>query len=215
VSDVALAAALAELERGGVVAAATESFFGLLADVGNASAIAKLLALKPRGSDKGVPVLLPERAGWSRLVAGEIPPLAQAFADACWPGQLNIALPAKPELAQGIALDATIAVRLPGACAAAELARRFARPLSATSANLPGATPTASDAEVRAQFAEAVACGALHVLSGQSPGGLPSTVVAVAGNVFRVVREAAILKPRLEAIAEAYAADLDATQHRR
>ncbi len=48
-----LKAALDQLAQGRVVAIATESFFGLLADVTSTSAVDELLSLKPRGSDKG------------------------------------------------------------------------------------------------------------------------------------------------------------------
>ena len=43
-------AALAQLAAGKVVAAATESFFGLLADIANPSAVEALFALKAQGS---------------------------------------------------------------------------------------------------------------------------------------------------------------------
>src|SRR5882672_2384327 len=137
----ALRAALAQLARGGVVAAATESYFGLLADIGNPNAVEALLALKPRGADKGVPTILPGREAWPALVAGGIPELAAAFAGALWPGGLSIALPAPDTVSSRVALDGTLAVRVPGASPAAELVQRFGRPLSATSANLPGAPP--------------------------------------------------------------------------
>src|SRR6185503_3085961 len=60
------------LERGGVVAIATESFFGLLADAGRSDSLEQLLSLKPRGADKGMPLVVPERAAWAALVR-EIP----------------------------------------------------------------------------------------------------------------------------------------------
>src|SRR5450432_4124674 len=141
-----LAAALEQLAAGKVVAAATESFFGLLADIGNPRAVEALFALKPRGADKGVPTLLPSPAAWSALVEGDIPDLARAFAIAFWPGPLSIALPASPRVSPRVAEGGTLAVRLPGASVAAELATRFARPLSATSANLPGAPPATESA---------------------------------------------------------------------
>ena len=50
-------AALAQLAAGKVVAAATESFFGFLADIGNPLAVEALFALEPRGADKGVPTI--------------------------------------------------------------------------------------------------------------------------------------------------------------
>jgi len=195
-------AALAQLAAGKVVAAATESYFGLLADIQNPSAVEALFALKPRGADKGVPTMLPSRSAWPALVAGQIPSLAQAFADALWPGGLSIALPAAASVAARVALDGTLAVRLPGASPAAELARRFGRPLSATSANLPGAPPTTRSSEVESVFAEAVASGALFVLSGQSPGGAPSTVVRVSEADYAVARVGAVPLSALAAVAE-------------
>jgi L-threonylcarbamoyladenylate synthase len=197
-------AALAQLAAGKVVAAATESYFGLLADIQNPNAVEALFALKPRGADKGVPILLPSRAAWPALVAGAIPSLAQVFADAHWPGGLSIALAAAPGVTTRVALDGTLAVRLPGASKAAEIARRFNRPLSATSANLPGAPPTTRSAEVEAAFAEPIARGELFVLSGESPGGAPSTVVRVSEGSYAVARVGAVAPSALEEIAKTH-----------
>ena len=199
----ALDAACAQLEAGKVVAAATESFFGLLADITNPRAVEALFALKLRGTDKGVPTLLPSFEAWAELVAGDIPDLARAFATAFWPGPLSIALPASAAVSPRVALDGTLAVRMPGASFAAELARRFGRPLSATSANLPGAPPATQSTEVEAAFAVAIAHGELLVVAGVSPGGAPSTVVAVADDSYRVARVAAVPISALEAIANA------------
>jgi len=197
-----LETALAQLAAGRVVAAATESYFGLLADIANPKAIEALFALKPRGADKGVPTILPSRAAWPSLVAGNIPILAQAFADAFWPGGLSIALPAATSVAARVALDGSLAVRLPGASPAAELARRFGRSLSATSANLPGAPPARLSIEVEIAFAAAIARGGLFVLPGESPGGAPSTVVRVSEADFAVARVGAVPPAALEAIAK-------------
>jgi len=194
--------ALAQLAAGRVVAAATESFFGLLADIANPEAVEALFALKPRGADKGVPIILPDRAAWAALVDGEVPGLALAFADAYWPGGLSIALPAAPSVAARVALDGSLAVRLPGASPAAELARRSGRPLSATSANLPGAPPATRSAAVESAFGEAIARGALFVLPGESPGGAPSTVVRVSEHDYAVARVGAVAPAALEQIAK-------------
>ncbi len=197
-------AALLQLAAGKVVAAATASYFGLLADIENPVAVEALFALKPRGADKGVPTILPSRSAWPALVAGAIPSLALAFADAHWPGGLSIALPAAPGVATRVALDGSLAVRLPGASPAAELARRFGRPLSATSANLPGAPPTTQSSAVEAAFPEAVARGALFVLSGESPGGAPSTVVRISEADYAVARVGAVPPSALDEIAKAH-----------
>jgi len=194
-------AALAQLAAGKVVATATESYFGLLADIENPIAVEALFALKPRGADKGVPIILPSTSAWPALVAGAIPDLAQAFAEACWPGGLSIALPAASSVPARVALDGSLAVRLPGASAAADVVRRFGRALSATSANLPGAPPATRSTEVEAAFAEAIARGVLLVLSGESPGGAPSTVVRVSELDYAVARAGRVPLSRLEEIA--------------
>jgi len=197
-----LDSALAQLAAGKVVAIATESYFGLLADIANPLAVEALFALKPRGADKGVPIVLPARTAWSALVAGSIPTLAQAFADVCWPGGLSIALPAAASVASRVALDGSLAVRLPGASPAAELASRFGRPLSATSANLPGAPPTSHSAAVEQAFAGPIVRGELLVVAGESPGGAPSTVVRVSEAEYAVARVGAVAPSLLEQIAK-------------
>jgi L-threonylcarbamoyladenylate synthase len=191
---------LEHLSCGGVLAAATESWFGLLADIRDPRSMAAVFSLKPRGSDKGVPVILPNRAAWAELVAGPIPELASAFADAFWPGPLSIALPVSETVVPGVSLAGSLAVRLPGDSAAAEIALRFGKPLSATSANLPGDPPLRLASEVERIFADALDRGVLQVLSGISPGGAPSTVVEVDGESYRVLRAGAVPSEQLAMI---------------
>jgi len=191
--------ALEHLRRGGVVAAATETLFGLLADATRAEAIDVLLRVKPRGADKGLPLILPSREIWGELVVA-LPEVARRLGAALWPGPLTIALPAAPGVDPRILLDGRVAVRLPGPCAAAELAARFARPLTATSANLAGMPPAATDAEVRRAFPQ-TPLGLPLVVPGTAPGGEPSTVVVVEGDEVRVVRVGAISEARVHAAA--------------
>jgi L-threonylcarbamoyladenylate synthase len=183
--------AVEALQRGLVVAAPTESFFGLLADVTSGAALSALFTLKPRGPHQGVPILLPNRAVWSSLIL-ELPDLAQELADAFWPGPLTIVLPASPQVDRRLLNAGTVAVRLPGPCLAADVVRAFGRPLTATSANPPGATPPTRDTEVRAAFRVPVEQGRLLVAEGAAPGGQPSTLVAVEAAGLKVLREGAV-----------------------
>jgi L-threonylcarbamoyladenylate synthase len=191
--------ALAKLAAGRVVAIATESFFGFLADATRSEAIDRLLALKPRGSDKGVPLILPDRASWLSLV-DEIPPPAAKLADVFWPAALSLALPVRAHVDVRLSLDGSVAVRLPGESPAAELARAFGRPLTATSANLPGAPPTTRSDQVLQAFPDAIRGGELLVVAGESPGGVPSTLITIHGETLRLVREGAIARARIEAV---------------
>jgi L-threonylcarbamoyladenylate synthase len=202
------------LERGGVVAIATESFFGLLADAGRPDAVERLTSLKPRGADKGMPLVLPDRAAWKALVV-EIPRSASALADAFWPGGLSIALPAAQALDRRLLLDERVAVRVPGASPAAELVRAFGRPLTATSANLPGEPPATTALAVERAFAEAVRGGVLTVWRDEAPGGFPSTMVVVDGNRARIAREGAVKRENVEKVLETVGVSLDAREAHR
>ncbi len=201
---------VAALEAGLVVAAATESFFGLLADATSSAALDTLLRVKPRGADKGIPLILPNAQSWQLLVPAVLP-AARALADALWPGALSSALPARTGLDRRVTLDGSVAVRLPAASPAAELARLFGRPLTATSANLPGDAPTTDDASVLAQLGHAVTSGLLLVLPGTSPGGLPSTLVDVGRERSRIVREGRVPRARVAEVLATAGARLDET----
>jgi len=203
-------ALLEALERGLVVAVATESSFGLLADATRPSALDALLAVKPRGAEKGIPLVLPDEASWLALVP-EVPAAARALAAAFWPGALSIALPGHATLDPRVTLDGSVAVRVPGSSPAAELARAFGRPLTATSANPPGEPPALTVAEVRHALGQAVERGLLHVAEGAAPGGPPSTLVTFEGQRARVVREGRVAVARVREVLARVGLDLDET----
>lgn len=174
-----LAAAVDHLRAGGVVAVATETFFGLCADARKASAIETVFALKGREGAKACAVIIPNAPSaydhWAPLVR-EIPPLARRLADRFWPGPLTIALPAREDVHPLLRYRGTIAVRVPAASPALELARAFGGPLTATSANLSGSPSALTDDDVRGYFEGR---GGLMILGGRAPGGMPSTVVEI------------------------------------
>lgn len=199
---------VAVLRSGGVVAVATESFFGLLADITSPKALDALFSLKPRGADKAVGLILPWPEAWPSLVA-DIPPAAHALGSALWPGPLSIALPAAPTLDARLAPNGTIAVRDPGPCPARELARAFGGPLTATSANQPGAPPAVRASEVTAAFGPGIADGRLVVVPGESPGGQPSTLVAVEPGAVRLLRAGAVPVSALSGVLGSLGLSLD------
>lgn len=195
-----LAAALAVLHGGGVVAVPTESTFGLLADARAPEALERLFALKPRNA--GVALMLPSPEAWPLVVDG-IPRAAQRLAASFWPGPLTIALPARTSVDPRLTVDGTVGVRVAGPSRAAELCRAFGGPVTATSANAHGAPPATTDAEVRAAFGGAERAGRLHVVTGRCPGGAPSTIVVVKKSGIFVAREGAIAACDIEAAGRA------------
>jgi len=198
-------AAVRVLASGGVVAAATETFFALLADACNTHAVARVFHLKHRDLGKGVALLLPSREAWPDLVEG-IVPLAAHLADSFWPGPLTIALPARSSVDPRLVVGGTVGVRWPGDSAAGRIAAALGRPLTATSCNVVGQPPCRSGNEVRDAFAEAIAAGELHVVEGSAPGGGPSTIVSVEPHGVHIVRDGAIARAELERVVSEHAA---------
>jgi L-threonylcarbamoyladenylate synthase len=178
------------LERGGVVACATETLMGLLADALNPEAVERVVELKGRAADNPMAVLLPGAEAWDR-VAREIPPVAREWARTYWPGPLTMVTWAREGLPSPLVRDGKVGARVPGPSPALELVRAFGGPLTATSANRAG-EPALSDLEgVLGVFGAALdaAC------AGSSPGGDPSTVVDVTQSPPQVLRAGARIPP--------------------
>jgi len=182
-----VAAAAAALERGGVVAYPTETFYGLGVLAADAAAVERLLAAKGRPEGKPLPLLAADLAqveGVARLDG-----LARRLAGALWPGPLTLLLPAAPGLHPAIAGGGTVGVRITSHPVAAALARLAGGALVATSANLAGQPPVACAADLAPDL---VARIDLVLDGGPTPGGLPSTVVALQGGRPVLVRAGAV-----------------------
>ena len=184
-SDYQRAAAI--IRSGGVVAFPTDTVFGLGCSIYSPPAIARVLAVKGRGSDKGIPVLIANLAEAAALV--EITPAFQILAELFWPGALTIvsrALPDQPT--EILAPDGTIGLRIPGS----DLARHFLEaagcPVVGTSANRTGEQPLSCASAARDEFRGEVD----YILVGETPLTTASTVVSVARDPARVLRIGAI-----------------------
>lgn len=177
---------VAALRRGEVVACATETQIGLLADALRPESVRNVCALKGRGDDAPVALLLPDTAALG-LVADALPPRLLALCNAHWPGPLTVLVPAQPGLAPELVRDGRVGVRVPGPSPALTLVRAFGGPLTATSANRSGEPATTTAAEVRRVFGPV-----LRVVPADAPGGPPSTVVAIEGGKLHMIRAGAI-----------------------
>lgn len=182
-----VAAGVAALARGEVVGFPTETFYGLGVDAFDGEALERLRALKGRGAEKAISLLVTE-AMLDQVVA-EIPARARALMAAHWPGALTLALPARPGLPDALVMDGCVAVRWSPHPVAQALVEGLGRPITATSANPAGAPPVTAAAGVRAYFGDRC----LVVDGGETPGGLPSTLVRVRGDVTEVLRAGAVV----------------------
>jgi L-threonylcarbamoyladenylate synthase len=187
-TDAELAPLLAALRAGQVVACATETLFGLLADARSEAAVERVCALKGRDPNQPIAVLLPAASALPE-VASEVPERVQRLAARFWPGPLTLLVRARPELPRALVKDGKIGVRVPGASPALDLARAFGAPLTATSANLSGQPAARTAAEVHAAFPTGLAA----VVPYPAPGGAASSVIDVTGPAPVVLRAGPIV----------------------
>jgi L-threonylcarbamoyladenylate synthase len=182
-----VAAAAEALRRGGVVAYPTETFYGLGALASDEAAVGRLVRAKGRPDGKPLPLLA---ADLSQVEAvARLSPLARRLAAALWPGPLTLVVPARPGLHAAITGGGgTVGVRVTSSPLAAALARGAGGALVATSANLAGNPPAAAVAALDPALAARLD---LVLDGGPTPGGLPSTVVAVEGDRLRLLRPGA------------------------
>ncbi len=142
-----LAAAVAILRRGGLVAFPTETVYGLGADARSAEAVAGIYAAK--GRPRFNPLIAHVADVDAALALGAFGPDALALARAFWPGPLTLVVPVAPgstvsDLARA-GLD-SVALRVPAHPVARALIAAAGVPVAAPSANRSGRiSPTAAD----------------------------------------------------------------------
>jgi len=189
---------VAALAAGALVVFPTETVYGLGADACSAAAVARLVAV--RGREEGKPILVLVRdLDMAATVAAGIPTAARRLAARFWPGPLTLVLAARVGLPPALtAGTGTIGVRVPAHATAAALVAGLGRPVTAPSANPPGAAAPRRLAEAERYFGGAVD---VYVDGGELPGG-GSTVVALEDGRVRVLRTGPVAEPALRAALE-------------
>jgi len=183
------------LSRGKLVVFPTETLYGLGADARSDVAVELLVAV--RGREPGKPILVLVRdVAMAETIAAEVPEGARRLAARFWPGPLTLVLRARPGLSAALtAGSGTIGVRAPGHPTAAAIVDGLGGPVTAPSANPPGAAPPRRLDEARAYFGDGVD---VYVDGGELPGGA-STVASVEGDEVRVLRAGAVSEAALRA----------------
>jgi len=182
-------AAVKIIAQGGVIAFRTDTFYGLGADPFNATAVARIKALKGREENKPILLLLADASVADRFIADrskQFEEVARKF----WPGPLTIVGRAVANLPSEItAGTGTVGVRVPADDSVRELVRQCGGALTATSANPSGREPARSAQQVIDYFGERID---LVVDGGEVTATEPSTVLDVTTSPPRVLREGAV-----------------------
>jgi L-threonylcarbamoyladenylate synthase len=180
-----VARACAALDRGGLLIYPTDTLYALGARATDLAALLEIRDLKGRADDKPLPVIVADVDAVRRLAHAS--PMAERIARTLWPGPITLVLAARADLPGALtAGEATVAVRVPAARLARELAR--GGPLVATSANLAGEpAPTTCAAAVAA-----VGSGVALALDAGEGGAVASTIVDVTGEQPLLLRQGAV-----------------------
>jgi L-threonylcarbamoyladenylate synthase len=162
------------LRSGEVVAFPTDTVYGVGAHAYRPEAVAVLYKVKNRPASKAIPILVAQAEDVTR-VARQVPAIALELAERFWPGGLTLVLP-RAEIVPPIVTAGgdTVAIRCPDHPVPLALADAIGAPLAATSANLSGQASPTTAGQVVAQLGGRVP---FIIDGGESPGGVPSSVV--------------------------------------
>ncbi len=184
------------INRGGVIAFRTDTFYGLGADPFNVAAIGKIKDLKGREDGKPILIVISDREQIDRFISGQNRTF-RLLADKLWPGPLTLIGSAAANVPEAVtAGTGTVGVRLPDDEQVCALVHACGGALTATSANPANQPPAKTAAEVRDYFGDMVD---LIVDGGIARTDLPSTVVDVSQAEPRLVREGAIAWAEIQA----------------
>ena len=196
----ALASVLKILRDGGVVAAPTDTVYGILGDAAREGVIRKMVTLKKQ-SEKPLPVFVKDIA-----IARKYAYISDAkvkFLERVWPGPVTVLFYHKEKLPSLLTPESDIiGLRIPQHPFLLQLLDRFDGPVAQTSANISGKPPATTLEEIKAYFPEGDGAPDLVVDAG-TLGSRPSTVVDFKGERPMVVRTGMISPAELQKIFDA------------
>ena len=148
-------AALAVLQKGGVILYPTDTIWGLGCDASNEEAVRRIYNIKNRIDSKSMLVLMENAALLERYV-DEVPEIAYDLIELS-DKPLTIIYDGAKNLAKNlIAEDGSIGIRLTTEAFSSDLIRRFKRPVVSTSANISGKPSPACFDEIDQEIIDSV-----------------------------------------------------------
>ena len=186
------------IKRGGVVAAPTDTVYGLICDSLRESAVKKVFRIKARSHHKAMPVFVrdAEMAKRYAYIEKELMGLLGEL----WPGQTTVVLRKREAMPDWITGEMkTVAMRIPDHSFVRKILDEFPNPLVGTSANLSGSEAAQSAAEIQNTFAKHIPCPELIVDGGRLPPSPPSTILDLTNpRNPKILRMGAITKEKLD-----------------
>jgi L-threonylcarbamoyladenylate synthase len=187
------------LTRGHVVAVPTDTFYGLAADPFNLAAVDEIYRVKGRPETRALPILVNCLEQALMLMRdreeeasglGAAPETFSRLAEAFWPGGLTLVMDASNRVPLKVTANTgKVALRWPKSAVVNQLIDEFQGPITGTSANVSGFPSCASADQVMKQLGNRLP---LVLDGGETGASLPSTIVELRGEEWRILREGAI-----------------------
>jgi tRNA threonylcarbamoyl adenosine modification protein (Sua5/YciO/YrdC/YwlC family) len=179
-----------QIRAGEVLGMPTDTFYGLAADPFNLRAVDRVYEIKSRSRHKPLSLLIgdtDQAQELARLLPQSFFDLAEKF----WPGPLTIIVRAGSRLPLKVTANTgNVALRVPSAAIPLAVIQAAAIPITATSANLSGASECTTAGQVRDQLQDRIS---MIVDGGTAPREVPSTIVDLSDPAsWRIMREGAI-----------------------
>jgi len=179
------------LEANGVVLYPTDTLYGLGADAFSDEAVDKIYAVKGRDEKKPIHCIVADVAMAEEYA--EMTDDARLLFERLTLGGLTIILKKKNGVEGGIARGIeTIGIRIPKSDFCLQLAQKFGRPFTATSANISGLAPERLLEKILTQLGISAEHIDLVVDGGEMGAQAPSTVVDLSGEEPAILREGAV-----------------------
>ena len=189
----AIKQAVTALEAGDLVIMPTDTIYGLAALPRSPGSISRIYEVRARKPEPAIPFLMTD-SGYMETLARPTP-VAQRLAQRFWPGALTLILAPGPNL--GAMLRASpIALRVPHYPDVIPLLEATGGYLMVTGAIRSGYPPAITAQEAADFFAEEVG---LILDGGQSPFGIPSTIVDCVASPPQVLRRGVISEGKIRA----------------
>jgi L-threonylcarbamoyladenylate synthase len=187
------------LARGSVIGIPTDTLYGLAADPFNLAAVDEIYRVKGRPETRALPILV-NSVEQALMLIGERHQLCDEpedppekflrLAEAFWPGGLTLVMEASNRVPLKVTANSgKVALRWPKSAIVEHLIAEFDGPITGTSANISGFPACSSALQVMKQLGERLP---LVLDAGETGMALPSTIVELHGDDWRIVREGAI-----------------------
>ncbi|HKF21638.1 MAG TPA: L-threonylcarbamoyladenylate synthase [Candidatus Angelobacter sp.] len=183
------------IKAGQVVGMPTDTFYGLAADPLNLRAVDLIYDVKTRSRHKPLSLLIESVEQAEYLAAWPLCEAFYAITGKYWPGPLTIIVKASSRLPLKVTANTgNVALRVPAARIPVEVIRAAGVPITATSANISGASECTTADGVRQQLGGRIG---MIVDGGTSPRDVASTIIDMSGDKTTILRQGAIPESEL------------------